>query len=241
VTVDDKGLPASVAGLFGTAAGLFARRFPLYATLTVLAISVQYAVDTLAAASTGLIIGLDLIVGAFIAATVSIGVAFDIAQKDADWSRIITAASLRWGVVTIVTFVAFFVQSQYVQIGTQPAPENGYGFIWLPFIVLWGAVTMGTVVAAIEPAKTRLLLPLVALGKGMAVSTHFVNLARLALYSLLLTVPLVIELFINHTLAVRHITIPEFWTDVPIDMIFTGPLQALATVLYIDFLRRAKR
>ena len=241
MTGDDKGLPVTIAGLFGTAAGLFARRFPLYATLTVLAISVQYAVDTLAAASQGLIIGLDLVVGAFIAATVSIGVAFDLAHKEADWSRIVTAASLRWGVVTIVTFVAFFVQSQYVPIGAPPGPDTGYGLLWIPFIVLWGAVTMGTVVAAIEPVKSRLMLPLVALGKGMAVSTHFINLARLALYSILLTLPVIVQLLINHQLTARHITLAEFWTGVPIDMISTGPLQALATVFYVDFLRRAKR
>ena len=241
MTGDDPGLPASIAGLFGTAFGLLARRFPLYGTLTALAISVQYAVDTLAAASPGLVVGLDLVVGAFIAATVSIGVAFDLAQKDADWSRIITAASLRWGVVTIVTFVAFFVQTQYVPIGIAPGPDTAYGLLWIPFIILWGAVTMGTVVAAIDPVKSRLMLPLVALGKGMAVSTRFVNLGRLMLYSILLTLPAIVQLLINHQLAVRHITPAEFWTGVPIDMISTGPLQALATVFYVDFLRRAKR
>jgi hypothetical protein len=241
VTGDDKGLPVSIAGLFGTAFGLLARRFPLYATLTAIAISVQYAVDTLAAASPGLIVGLDLVAGAFVAATVSIGVAFDIAQKDADWSRIVSAASLRWGVVTIVTFIAFFVQSQYVPIGTPLGPDTAYGLLLIPFVVLWGAVTMGTVVAAIEPVKSRLMLPLIALGKGMAVSTRFINLARLAFFSILLALPAIVQLLIDHQLAARHITLAEFWTGVPIDMISTGPLQAIATVFYIDFLRRAKR
>jgi len=32
-----------------------------------------------------------------------------------------------------------------------------------------------------------------------------------------------------------------FWASVPLDMLTLGPLQALATVFYIDFLRRAKR
>ena len=241
MTEDDKGLPASIAGLFGTAIGLYARRFPLYAILAVLAISVQYAVDTLAVASPGLMIGLDIIVGSFIAATVSIGVAFDLAMKEADWSRIVTAASLRWGVVTIVAGVAFCVSLLFSPFLTVPPDQTAFGLLLLPFIVLWGGTWMGTVPAAIEPVQTRLFLPLMALGKGLAVSTRFANVGRLMVFSVLLLLPLVLEFALNNVLSARHITNAPFWANVPIDMLATGPLQAVATVFYVDFLRRAKR
>jgi hypothetical protein len=238
---NDKGLPASIGGLFGMALSLYARRFPFYALLSLLAIGVQYVVDTQVMLDSGLLIGLDVVVGSFIAASVSIGVAFDVAGKDADWSRIMTAASLRWGVVTLIAFIALFVQWLFLPYIFLPAGATGYGILLLPFIVLWGAISLGEVVAAIEPAKSRLLLPLVALGKALSVSAQFVNLGRLMVLSVLLSLPLFAEIVLGAYLKSRNVGDLDFWSGVPIDMLTLGPLQAIATLFYIDFLRRAKR
>jgi hypothetical protein len=238
---DDKGLPASIAGLFGAAFGLYARRFPFYVTLTLLAIGVQYVVDAQVMLDTGLLIGLDVVVGSFLAATVSIGVAFDVAGKEADWSRIMTAASLRWGVVTLMALLAFFVEELFAPYLFLPAANTGYGLLLLPFIVLWGAVWLATVVAAIEPTKSRLRLPIVALGKALSVSAQFVNLGRLLVLSVLLSLPLFAETLLGAFLKSHGVGDLEFWSNVPIDMLTLGPLQAIATLFYIDFLRRAKR
>jgi hypothetical protein len=238
---DDKGLPASIAGLFGAALGLYARRFPFYALLTLLAIGVQYIVDAQVMLDSGLLIGLDVVVGAFLAASVSIGVAFDVAGKEADWSRIMTAASLRWGVVTLISLIALFLQWLFIPYVFLPARDTGYGILLLPFIVLWGAVSLGTVVAAIEPTKSRLRLPLIALGKALSVSAQFVNLGRLMVLSVLLSLPLFAEILLGAYLKSRNIGDLDFWSGVPIDMLTLGPLQAIATLFYIDFLRRAKR
>jgi hypothetical protein len=238
---DDKGLPASIAGLFSTALSLYARRFPFYALLSLLAIGVQYVVDTQVMLDSGLLIGLDVVVGSFIAASVSIGVAFDVAGKDADWSRIMTAASLRWGIVTLVAFIALFVQWLFLPYIFLPAGATGYGILLLPFIVLWGAISLGEVVAAIEPAKSRLPLPLIALGKALSVSAQFVNLGRLMVLSVLLSLPLFAEIVLGAYLKSRNVGDLDFWSGVPIDMLTLGPLQAIATLFYIDFLRRAKR
>lgn len=238
---NDKGLPASITGLFGTAFGLYARRFPLYATLALLAIGVQFVVDTQVMLDEGLLIGLDVVVGAFLAASVSIGVAFDLAGKEADWSRIMTAASLRWGVVTLILLVAMFVQWLYLPYVGIPPAETGYGLLLLPFIVLWGAVSLASVAAAIEPAPSRLRLPFVALGKALAVSAQFVNLGRLIVLSVLMTIPLFAEILLSPYLRAHNVPNLEFWTDIPIDMLALGPIQAIATIFYVDFLRRAKR
>jgi hypothetical protein len=238
---DDKGLPASIAGLFGTALRLYARRFPLYALLTVVAIVVQFVVDTQVMADSGLTIGLEVVVSAFLAACVSIGIAFDLAGKEADWSRIMTAASLRWGVVTLILLLAVFVQWLYVPYVLLPPEDTGYGLLLLPFIVLWGAVSLASVVAAIEPTQSRLRLPFVALGKALAVSLQFVNLGRLIVLSVLLTLPLFAELLLEMYLRAHAVPNVEFWSAIPSDMIALGPLQAIATIFYVDFLRRAKR
>jgi len=39
-------------------------------------------------------------------------------------------------------------------------------------------------------------------------------------------------------LALRHIGCVAFWSDVPIDELTVGPLQAVFTVFYLDFVRR---
>jgi hypothetical protein len=238
---DDKGLPVSITGLFGTACALYVRRLPFYGLLAILALGVQFVVDTLVMLDTGLLIGLDIIIGAFLAASVSIGVAFDLAAKEADWSRIMTAASLRWGAVAVISLIGFFVYQLFAPYMTLPPSQTGFGLLLLPFVVLWGGVTMATVVAAIEPTKSRLALPLVALGKGLGVSARFVNLGRLMVFSVLLTLPLIAEIWIGVLLSVRGVGNVAFWSAVPVDMITLGPLQALATVFYVDFLRRAGR
>lgn len=235
-------LPTSVAGLFVTAGALFARRFPLYAVITLLAIGVQYIVDVVVMPDdTGLLIGLDIVIGSFLAALVSIGVAFDLAGKDADWSGIFTAASLRWGVVTFVGLIAFLVFSLFAPYLTLPSDQTFYGLLLLPFILIWAAVNMASVVAAIEPIQSRLRLPLIALGKGMGVSTRFINVGRLMLYALLLLVPIYVEMFAETWMTGHHVSDAMFWSNVTVDMLTLGPLQALATVFYVDFLRRAGR
>jgi hypothetical protein len=238
---DEEGLPASITGVFGAAFRLYAQRFPFYALLAMLALLVQVVIDLVVLLDPGLSIGLDIVLGSFLAAAVSIGVTFDLTGKAADWNRIVTAASLRWGVVTVVNLVAFFVFELFGPYLTLPPAQSGYGLLLLPFVILWGAVTIATVVAATEPAPSRLTLPLLALGKALAVSTRFVNLGRLLLFSALLNVPVIAEILVGAYLTKLHVANVTFWSQVPIDMIATGPFQALATVLYVDFLRRAKR
>jgi hypothetical protein len=239
---EKEGLPASIAGLFGMAFGLYARRLKLYASLALIALGVQFIVDTqLTPDDFGMLIGLDIVVGSFVAAAVSIGVAFDLAGKEADWSRIISAASLRWGVVGLINLVAFFISQLFIPNMLLPPEQTGYGLLLLPFMILWGAVWISTVPAAIDPVTSRLRLPLLALGKGMAVSTRVMNLGRLMLFSILLTLPVVGEIVLGAVLRMHNVALIGFWADIPIDMLTLGPLQAIATVLYVDFLRRAGR
>ena len=238
---DENGLPATIAGLFGTAFALYGRRVGLYALLAVCALAVEYVVDIALDRDFGLVVGLHIVLSAFIAATVSIGVAYDLARKEADWSTIVTAAALRWGVVAIVGFVGYLLLELFAPFLFLPPEQTVFGLLVLPFIVLWGAVWVAQVAAAIEPAKSRLTLPLRALGKGVAVSARFVNLGRLLVLSIVLILPFLVETALLAQLQAHAVPNDWFWASVPLDMLTLGPLQALATVFYIDFLRRAKR
>ena len=244
---DEKGPPASLTGLFATAYRLYVHRVGLYVSLAIAAFAVQAIVDLAVMRDDGLAIGLNIIVGSFVMAAVSIGVAFDLAQKDADWSTIFNSASLRWGVVVIVNGVYYVLYRLFWPSLFAPPEETGYGFLLIPFVLLLGAITLlGSAFplfahAAIDPAKSRLTLPLVALAKGFVVSAQFVNLGRLMMFSVLLMLPMIAETFLELQLIRRGVFEAGFWAAIPLDAITIGPLQALATVLYVDFLRRAHR
>lgn len=245
---DPKDLPTSVGGLFAGAFSLYVRRFGFYLSLALAAALVQYVVDVLVPRFTlqhseGLFIGLSVVVDSFIVAAVTIGVALDLVHKDADWSQLLGFASERWGVVAVVGLVNFLVFAFLVEpvvFGPQ-GPDTLYGIMIAPAIAIGGALALAQVVAAIEPAKSRLMLPLIALGKGLAVAFRFANLGRLLVLAVALFIPNVLELVLMGQLTARHVADAEFWSNVPLDALFAGPLQALATVFYIDFLRRAPR
>ncbi len=237
---DESRLPKSLIGLFGVAGGLYARRAPLYLALAAIALAVQYVVDVLLPHTDGLVIGLAIIVDAYFVAAVSIGVAFDLAEKEADWSTVLLAANERWGVVSVVGLVYQFVFF-YLEPNVFGTPDDtGYGLLMLPIIVFWGAISLGQVVAAIEPVKTQLSLPFVALGKGMAVGLRRANLLRLVLLSLIIVLPTVAEGALGQLFALHHVRDASFWSGIPLDALVLGPIQALSTVFYVDFLRKAR-
>jgi hypothetical protein len=237
---DDDRLPKSVAGLFSMAGALYARRFPLYITLAAIVILVQYVVGVLVSHDNGLVAGLGLVVDAFFFAAVAIGVAFDLAGKSVDWSTVLLAANERWGVMSIVGLVYLIVFATFAQNVFGPPEDTLYGLLAIPIVVLWGALSLGQVVAAIEPAKTQLTLPLLAIGKGMRVSLRFANVGRLCVLSAIIFLPTYAAGALAAVLATHHIHDAAFWGNVPLDALTVGPIAALSTVFYIDFLRRGR-
>jgi hypothetical protein len=238
--MDETRLPKSLLGLFGTAGSLYIRRVPLYLSLAAIAVVVQYLVGVVGPHTPGLITGLGIVVDAFIYAAVSIGIAFDLAEKPADWSTVLLAASERWGVVSVASCLYFLVfWALAPNVFGQPE-DTGYGLLVLPIVIFWGALSLAQVVAAIEPVKTQLTLPFLALGKALAVSFRWPNISRLTLLSFVVIVPTVADAALTTVLAAHHIVQAEFWGNVPLDALTVGPVQALSTIFYIDFLRRAR-
>jgi len=240
VISEEEGLPKTVFGLFGVAGALYARRIPLYISLAAIALAVQYVVGVILPHSDGLVTGLGIVIDAFFVAAVSIGVAFDLAGKQVDWSTVLMAASERWGVVSVVC-VAYWLVFFALAPNVFGQPEDtGYGVFVLPIVVLWGAVSLGQVVASIEPVKTSFALPFLAIGKGMTVSLRWANVGRLVLLSLIVVLPTVATGILATALASHHVHDAAFWGNVPLDALTVGPIQALSTVFYVDFLRRAR-
>jgi hypothetical protein len=240
VISDDSRLPKTVTGIFVMAGALYARRFALYLSLAAVVLLVQYVVGVLLPHSDGLVVGLSIVVDAFLFAAVSIGVAFDLAEKEVDWSTILLAANERWGVVSIV-YLAYWVVFELLAPSVFGPPDDVASlFLILPIVVFWGAIQLGQVVASIEPVKTQLSLPFLAIGKGLAVSLRWINVGRLVLLSLIIVLPTVGIDLLATVLTEHHVHDAAFWGNVPLDALTVGPVAALSTVFYVDFLRRAR-
>jgi hypothetical protein len=209
--------------------------------LAATAIAVQFAAATWLPHTVGSAQALAIVVDAFLIAAVSIGVARDVAGGDDRSRAILTAASERWGAVAIVGLVYFLVVYVLFRGVYGSLDETGYGFFIPPIIAFWGAVSLAQVVAAIEPVKSRLLLPLIALGKALSVALRVANLGRLLFLSALLTLPVILQSGLYGALTARHVRDALFWADVPLDALLTGPLQAISTLFYLDFARRVTR
>jgi hypothetical protein len=237
---EDSRLPKSVTGIFVMAGALYARRFALYITLAAVVLAVQYVVGVLLPHSDGLVAGLSIVVDAFFFAAVSIGVAFDLAEKEVDWSTILLAANERWGVVSIVCLAYWLVFVLLAPSVFDQPDDVASGLLILPIVVFWGAIQLGQVVASIEPVKTQLSLPFLAIGKGLAVSLRWINVGRLVLLSLVVVLPTVATDLLATVLTEHHVHDAAFWGNVPLDALTVGPIAALSTVFYVDFLRRAR-
>ena len=237
---DGDRLPKSVTGIFVMAGALYVRRFALYITLAAVVLAVQYVVGVLLPHSDGLVAGLSIVVDAFFFAAVSIGVAFDLAEKEVDWSTILLAANERWGVVSIVCLAYWLVFVLLAPSVFDQPDDVASGLLILPIVVFWGAIQLGQVVASIEPVKTQLSLPFLAIGKGLAVSLRWINVGRLVLLSLIIVLPTVGIDLLATILTEHHVHDAAFWGNVPLDALTVGPVAALSTVFYVDFLRRAR-
>jgi len=174
-------------------------------------------------------------------ATVSIGVARDLAAGDDGSRAILLAASERWGAVAIAGLFYFLAVYALFHGVYGTLDETGYGLFIPPIIAFWGAVSLAQVVAAIEPVKSRLMLPLISIGKALSVALRVANLGRLLFLSALLTLPVILQSGLYGALTARHVRDALFWADVPLDALLTGPLQAISTLFYLDFARRAER
>jgi hypothetical protein len=156
---------------------------------------------------------------------------------------VLLAASERWGVVSVVCLAYWFALSVFAPpalLGAGTGADAASLLFLLPVIVFWGAVSLAQVVAAIEPVKTSFMLPLLALGKGIAVGLRWVNIGRLCLLSAIIVLPMVGTSVLAAVFAQHHVHDAEFWANVPLDALTVGPIQALSTVFYVDFLRRAR-
>jgi len=254
---DDIRLPEGTGGLFEVAFVSYGRRLPLYLGFAALAFIVQgmlmLAAPKLALAMhglfasdptktegirEGLVQGANFVIDAFICGLVTIGVVADLRTRTPADDRAVLGDTLaRWWILALLVVVVNLLFSSMLQdVLTSDDPTM---LLLLPvFLVFLGALSLATVVAAVDRTTNEALLPILSIGRSLQVALPFPNLGRLAIYSALLAVPTIVSLLAAHEFQIRHVPFAEFWAWVPIDALTVGPLQALATIFYLDFARR---
>jgi hypothetical protein len=181
-----------------------------------------------------------VIVDSLLAALVTIGIVTDMRLGDRVSDRDIASAALaRWGIVAVVTTlvdIAIFCTSDAV---FGPPDATGFGFLILPIIVFWGSLDLASVIAAIDEKTPQRLLIFASIGRSFALGLARQNFGRLIGLALVAVLPTLVETVLGDQLAIRRVAGSQFIANIPIDALVTGPLQAIFTVFYLDFVRRA--
>jgi hypothetical protein len=254
---DEIRLPESVGGLFELAFVSYGRRLPLYLGLAVSAFLVQgllvlaapklalalhglFAIDPAKTEGirTGLVLGANFVIDAFICGLVTIGVVADLQPGTPAADRVILGDALaRWWIFALLAVaIGLLFGEMLPEVLGSGDPTM---LALLPIVLVFlGALSLATVVAAVDRTTNEALLPILSIGRSLQVALPFHNLGRLAIYSALFAVPLVVAQFATQEFELRHVPFADFWASIPIDALTVGPLQALATIFYLDFVRR---
>ncbi|GAC1421261.1 MAG: hypothetical protein NVSMB5_14340 [Candidatus Velthaea sp.] len=241
---DRKSLPESVGALFDTAFSLYGRRFALYATVTLAGFIIQAGAAAVFATAFPHVVPyavavLNVIVDAFIVGVVTIGVLAD-AGDSADVSGNDIAASTfgRLPVLIGVNFLVALIQLVIAPVYAVPTDLMLCALMLLVVAVIYGTLGFATVIAAGDAAASKGMLFLRSIGQSFRVAMAPQNLGRTALLGLCVLPVSLLQVVVLDQLQVRHVRGFDFLANIPIDALVVGPLQAVFTVFYLDFMRR---
>jgi hypothetical protein len=241
MTADERSpLPESAGSLFDAAARAYGRRLWLYLGLALFALAIQATSKHLLPKDQGVELALNVILDAFIAAAVSIGVVSDLgpATTRPPTSAVLSAALERWWIVAGTSVLLQFITATLQSGLVAPVDSLSY-FLMGPIVVALGSLNFATVIGALDRKSSPELLVLSSIGRSMMLAFARPNIGRLVVLSIVAAVPIFLQLVLADQLQIRKVASAEFLGNVSIDALVTGPLQALFTVFYLDFVRRA--
>jgi hypothetical protein len=236
-------LPESAGGLILLAFQAYGKRIGAYTALAVVCLAVEGLVELAWPGNLGAMFGTSLCADALIAAFVTIGVITDLGTQAQATRTIFAHAVQRWWVLAAIGFVQLLLELLFSAIegGTSPGAALDVLSTILTGVIITlisCALNMGTVVGAIDATTRSLLIVPASIGRGLAVSLAWPNLSRLMMLAALFVLPMIVAGALDTEFAHLHVAHAMFWADAPIDAFTTGPLQALFSVFYLDFVRR---
>ena len=236
-------LPESVGGLMSSALRAYRRRFWLYFGIAFGGLVLEAVAAAVAAyvrpGELGTLYAAPIAVDSLISAVVTIGIVADLRHDDRSTSATITGIALgRWGIVAVVTTLVTIVDTFTTSAIFGPPENTAYGFLALPIIVLSGSLSFASVIAALDDKTAARILVLSSIGRSLTLALARQNLGRLIALALIAILPTLVETVLSDQLAIRKVAGWQFVGAIPIDALITGPLQAIFTLFYLDFVRR---
>ncbi len=232
-------LPESIGGLIDTAARAYRRRFRLYFGTAMAGLVAEAIASYLLPNDAGLLQAGSIVVDSAICALVTIGIVADMRSDDRPTDGAVASRALaRWGIVAVVTTLVNIVTLFTSDAVLGPPEDTAYGFLILPIVVAWGSLGFASVIAATDDKTSSFLLAFSSLGRSALLALARPNLGRLVVLAVVAVLPMFVEKVLVDQLELRKIAGSQFVGSIPIDALVTGPLQALFTVFYLDFMRR---
>ena len=77
-----------------------------------------------------------------------------------------------------------------------------------------------------------------SIGRSISLALARQNIGRLIALAIVAVLPVLVQSILTDQLHLRKVAGWQFIGSIPIDALLCGPLQAIFTVFYLDFLRR---
>lgn len=144
------------------------------------------------------------------------------------WSRVLDRL---WAVV-IVDFIVTFVSFAGVEILS--AGDIGDRIIAIPILLIAAATIYSESIAVVVDDEQWWFLVVRAIGTSVRTSWTGSNLWRAIVLFALQFVPSAVSAVVASASAQHHVTVTSFWTDVPLGIVYSIPLDALIVLAFFD-------
>lgn len=144
------------------------------------------------------------------------------------WSRVLERL---WAVV-IVDFIVQFVS--IVGIGYLAQGDLADRIVAIPILLIGAGTVFAEAVAVVVDGDPWWFLVVRAIGTSIRTSWSGSTLWRAIVLFTLQFVPMALSTLLTNTAAQHHVRITSFWSDVPLGILFTIPLDALIVLAFFD-------
>ena len=215
-------------------------RWPLYLAIAAACVGIQTVAAYIARFDVITILIANCIVDGYATAFFTIAIAAHRQEVKASTAEIARAALARFLVVTLVyVFIQIVIWAFSPWIfGT--TEEMVYGLGILPTLVVFGMMSIATVIAALDTSRPGYTQPGFAILRSLMFARSWANVWRIGIGGAIVVAPMMLEQLLEQYLA--HHGMPTgqniFWSNTPIDALVLGPTQAFFTYLYMDLIAR---
>ena len=201
----------------------------LYAGLAIAAIALQWAIYLVKNAP-AILFTSGIVIDAVIATIVFAQAKGDVDGSNARdvWSRVLDRL---WAVV-IVDFITTYVS--LVGIELLAAGDIANRVIAIPILLIAVATVFSEAIAVVVDGDQWWFLVIRAIGSSIRTAWSGATYGRAIILFALQFVPMVAGEALTSVSAQHHIAIAPFWRDVPLDVLFSIPLDALIVLAFFD-------